>query len=113
VRIYVTKPNDAGGCEAAALLLRLGRAGKFKTLCKNSDAAGRRALPPVERAEIRAEHSSDAHDVAGVFARCGRSRGERRHEASISVMGGLWTEHIKGMRSREECDHGTSVRDAS
>ena len=65
----MTKQNDAGGREAAALFLRLGRAGQFKPLCKNSDAAGRRALPPVERAEIRAEDSGDARDAAGMFSR--------------------------------------------
>jgi hypothetical protein len=96
----VTEPNDAGGREAAALFLPLGRAGQFKPLCKNSDAAGRRALPPVERAEMRAEISSDARDVAGVFARLCRSREERRHEASICVMGGLWTEQKKKREAR-------------
>ena len=53
VQTEASEPNDEGGREAAALFLRLGRAGLFHTLCKNSDAARRRVLPPVERADAQ------------------------------------------------------------
>ena len=49
------EPNDEGGREAAALFLRLGRAGLFNPLCKNSDAPGAAAPPPVERAPAQTE----------------------------------------------------------
>ena len=104
------EPNDAGGRAAAALFLRLGRAVMFAPLCKNSDAAWGRVLPPVERAHIDARDSCDARDGAGVFKRCSRNRDERHDGASSCVMGGLWTEHIKSMRSHYEGDCGTSDR---
>ena len=44
------EPNDEGGRAAAALFLRLGRAGLYHPTCKNGDAAWGRALPRVERA---------------------------------------------------------------
>lgn len=110
MRTEANEPNDAGGRAAAALFLRLGRAVMFDPPCKNSDAAWGRALPPVERAHIDAGDSCDERDVAGVFKRCSRTRDERHDEASSCVMGGLWTEHIKSMRSHEECDCGTSDR---
>ena len=47
------EPNDEGGREAAALFLRMGRAGCTAPLCNNSDAARRRVLPPVERAHAQ------------------------------------------------------------
>lgn len=65
------EPNDEGGREAAAPFLLMGRARFVAPLCKNGDAAGRRVLPPVERAHIRAVDSCDAREAAGVFERRG------------------------------------------
>lgn len=63
------EPNDEGGREAAALFLRMGRAGFTAPLCKNSDAARRRVLPPVERAHAQTKLRRDARDAAEVFVR--------------------------------------------
>ena len=96
------EPKDEGGREAAALFLRMGRAGFTAPLCKNSDAERRRVLPPVERAGAQTRIDDDARDAAGVFARESWKRAARRHEAGVCVMGGLWTKHIKGISNHRD-----------
>ena len=106
------EPNDEGGREAAALFLRMGRAGFTAPLCKNSDAARGRALPPVERADAQTKLMHAARDAAEVLARSGRRRAAHRHATRACVKGGLWTEQKKGMSNHRDSDCGTSISDS-
>src|SRR5215213_9027651 len=94
-RERANEPNDEGGRGGAALFLRMGRAGLFKPLCKNSDAPGAAAPPHVERAHAQTKLMHAARDAAEVNARSGRRRATHGHATSTRVKGGLWTEQKK------------------
>jgi hypothetical protein len=91
----------------------MGRACLFKPLCKNSDAARGRALPPVERADAQTKPMHAARDAAEVLARSGRRRATHRHATRSCVMGGLWTEQKKHSRDNGDSDYGTSISDSA
>src|SRR5215210_702371 len=101
-RERANEPNDAGGRGGAALFLRLGRAGLFNPLCKNSDAPGAGAPPHVERAHAQTKLQYAARDAAEVLARSGRRRVAHRHATRACVKGGLWTEQKKGMSNHRD-----------
>src|SRR5215210_815250 len=111
-RERANEPNDEGGRAAAALFLRMGRAGLFNPLCKNSDAARGRALPRVERADAQTKPMHAMRDAAEVTARSGRRRATHRHATSSRVKGGLWTEQKKGRRDKRDSDYRTSISDS-